>query len=81
MQAPGYMPVIQKTEPEVAQTVAAQPAPAVDPAKLTAAQARVDKYKKRVKCTSYTLMIVGVLGMIGSLYAQFNARHVVSRVA
>jgi len=53
-----------------------QPAP-VDPAvkKLKDAKANVDKYQKRVKCTSITLILIGVIGMCASLYHSFNAKH------
>ena len=70
-----YMPVFlqgAQTAPE--QQSVLQPAP-VDPVikKLKAAKTNVDKYQKRVKCTSTALIVIGFLGMGSAFYHYCNA--------
>lgn len=73
----GYMPVfLQGAAQQVApdQQVYLQPAP-VDPQtkKLKAAKANVEKYQKRVKCTSTALIVGGAIGMAGAFFHLMNA--------
>ena len=73
------MPVfLQGTAPQGAseqpQQVFLQPAP-VDPhvKKLKAAKANVEKYQKRVKCTSTALIVAGGVGMACAFFHLMNA--------
>jgi len=71
-----YMPVFLQHGAQAApeQSSVLQPAP-VDPTikKLKAAKSNVEKYQKRVKCTSFTLIAIGFLGMASAFYHYCNA--------
>lgn len=64
------MPVFMQAQPtqEPTQSVL-QPAPA-DPKikKIKEAKANVEKYQKRLKCTSGALIAIGCIGLAGSIY-------------
>jgi uncharacterized BrkB/YihY/UPF0761 family membrane protein len=62
----------------------AQPAaPTQSPAEALAikdATDAVDKSKKRLKCTSYTLMVLGAIGVIVSFVHGFGARGIAEKI-
>jgi hypothetical protein len=41
--------------------------------KIKAAKLELEKYQKKVKCTSMCLMVLGAMGLVGSMYCSFNA--------
>lgn len=79
----GYMPIFMQThQPAQEQTQSVlQPAP-VDPniKKIKDAKANVEKYQKRLKCTSGTLILLGCVGLAGSIYWQFNAARAADKM-
>lgn len=48
--------------------------------KLQECTAAVDKSSKRLKCTSITLIVLGVVGIFGSIGHGLFARHIVEKV-
>jgi hypothetical protein len=50
--------------------------PVTESAALTTAKEDVDAQAKRVKCSSITLIVLGLVGVCGSFIHGFGARHI-----
>lgn len=49
--------------------------PAVKKIKEAKVKSKIEHFQKRLKCTSFMLMAIGVIGVCSGVYAQFSAKH------
>lgn len=49
--------------------------PAVKKIKEAKAKSKIEHFQRRLKCTSITLMAIGIIGVCAGVYAQFSAKH------